>query len=171
MITDRLLIRPMEKSDENAFINGIADRSLRVAYGFPADLDAATASRIFHHFRELSGAFSLIESRTKNMIGFLLDTDSELPASIAERLPGRGRTLAFAVFPAYQRQGYMEEALKAYIPHLLQNQETAYIHCGHFSDNEPSSRLLQKVGFQKFAEHTIKTRIVVDRMIQKEHPQ
>lgn len=166
MTTDRLLIRPMQESDEAAFINGTADRSLRTAYGLPENMDAATASKVFRHFCALPGAYSIAEKHTDNMIGFLLETDPELPLEIANRLQGTGRTLAFAVFPSYQRQGYMEEVLRAYIPHLLQGHGTAYVHCGHFSDNEPSCRLLQKLGFQAFAEHTIKTRLVIDRILQ-----
>lgn len=171
MTTERLLTRPMKDSDETAFINGTADRSLRTAYGLPEDMDAATASKIFRHFCALPGAYSIVDQRTDDMIGFLLEVDPELPAGIAEGLSGKGRTLAFAVFPPYQRQGYMEETLNAYIPQLFQKQGADYIHCGHFSDNEPSSRLLQKVGFQKFAEHTIQTRIVIDRLLRRDRLQ
>ncbi len=171
MLTERLLIRPMQDSDETAFINGTADRSLRTAYGLPEDMDAATASKIFRHFRTLPGAYSIVEKRTDDMIGFLLEVDPELPADIAEGLSGKGRTLAFAVFPPYQRQGYMEEALNAFIPQLFQKQGADYIHCGHFSDNEPSSRLLQKIGFQQFAAHMIRTRLVIDRLLRRDRLQ
>ena len=53
METYRLLIRQMKESDENAFVNGIADRNLRIAYGLPADMDVLTLARIFHHFCKL----------------------------------------------------------------------------------------------------------------------
>ena len=36
METERLVIRPMEDRDEEAFVRGISDRTLRVMYGFPA---------------------------------------------------------------------------------------------------------------------------------------
>ena len=101
------------------------------------------------------------------MIGFLLNVDPELPEDVSERLSGKGRPLAFTVFPPYQRQGYMEEALEAYIPYQLQNNGTEYIHCGHFIDNTPSRCLLQKLGFFEYSRHTIKTRIVIDRIIQR----
>ena len=164
METNRLHIRPMRESDETAFVNGIADRTLHIAYGFPKEMDTATAGKVFRHFCELSGAYSVIEKQTGNMIGFLLDVEPELPESIAETLPENGRTLAFAVFPTYQRKGYMEETLYAYISFLFQDQTVAYIHCGHFTDNEPSSRLLQKMGFSAFAEHAANGRIIVDRI-------
>ena len=162
METNRLLIRPMRESDHNAFLCGVADRSLRIAYGFPKDMDETTSLRIFRHFCELPGAYSMIEKRTGNMIGFLLEVDSELPESIAENLPGEGRTLAFAVFHPYQRQGYMEEALNSFIPQLFRNHAVAYIHCGHFIDNEPSRQLLQKTGFHVHANHTVKEKIIID---------
>lgn len=168
METDRLLIRPMRKSDETAFVNGIADRALRIAYGFPRDTDTATAGKIFRHFCELPGAYSMFEKQTGKMIGFLLDVEPELPEGIADALSGNGRTLAFAVFPPFQRQGYMEEALSAYIPYLFRNQAVAYIHCGHFTDNEPSSWLLQKMRFSAFAEHAVNGRIIADRIRRRE---
>lgn len=165
MTTDRLLIRPMKASDEHAFILGTDDRPLRIAYGFPQDMDTAIASKIFHRFCELPEAYAIAKRHTDSMIGFLLDVDPELPASIAKELPGKGRTLAFAVFAPYQKQGYMKETLMAYIPQLFLNHETAYIHCGHFSDNEPSRRLLQKIGFQEFASHSFKNRIIIDQIL------
>ena len=101
------------------------------------------------------------------MVGFLLDVDVELPESIAETLEGKGRTLAFAVFPPYQRQGYMEETLNAYISHVFRDHAVRYIHCGHFADNEPSRRLLQKVGFQVYAKHRVRGRIIIDQIRQR----
>ena len=164
METNRLLIRPMKESDQNAFLDGIADRTLRIAYGFPKDMDQTTSLKIFRRFRESTGAYSIIEKTTGNMVGFLLDVNVELPKSIAETLDGDGRTLAFAVFPPYQQQGYMEETLNAYIPQLFRDNAVTYIHCGHFTDNEPSRRLLQKIGFHEYANHTFKEKIIIDQI-------
>ena len=167
METNRLVIRPMTGSDQNAFLEGIADRALRLSYGFPEDMDETVPPEIFRHFRELPLSCSLIEKASGNMVGFLLDVEAELPESIAEALEGQGRTLAFAVFPAYQRQGYMEEALNAYIPLRFRDPALSYIHCGHFADNEPSRRLLQKVGFQVYAKHRVRGRIIIDQIRQR----
>ncbi len=167
METNRLIIRPMKESDQNAFLDGIANRTLRIAYGFPKDMDETIPPKIFRHFCELMGSYSIIEKETGNMVGFLLDVDAELPERIAETLEGKGRTLAYAVFPPYQRQGYMEETLNAYIPHLFRDHAVTYIHCGHFADNEPSRRLLQKIGFHVHANHTVKERIIIDQIKQR----
>ena len=164
METNRLLIRPMRESDQNAFRNGIADRTLRIAYGFPKDMDETISLKIFQHFCKMPGANAIIEKTAGNMIGFLLEVEPELPDSVSKTLSGKGRTLAFAVFPPYQRQGYMEETLNAFISHLFRNHAVTYIHCGHFTDNEPSRHLLQKTGFQVYAKHTVKEKIIIDQI-------
>ena len=166
METNRLFIRPMREFDQSAFLSGISDRTLRVAYGFPKDMDEITSLKVFRRFCELPGAYSIIEKQTDNMIGFLLEVDPELPDSIAETLSGKGRTLAVAVFPPYQRKGYMEETLNTVIPQLFRNHAVTYIHCGHFTDNEASRRLLQKTGFRMYAKHTFKDKIIIDQIKQ-----
>ena len=155
----------MQKSDEDAFVNGIADRNLRISYGFPVDMDTSVLSTIFQRFCKLTGAYSIVEKKTNSMIGFLLDVDPELPEEISESLPEKGRTLAFATFPPYQRQGYMKEALKVYTSYQFQNNETEYIHCGHFMDNDPSRCLLQKLGFIEYSRHAFKGRTIIDQIL------
>lgn len=162
METDRLYIRPMDKSDEKAFINGIEDRALRVAYGFPENMDDTVPPQIFRQFCSLSGAYSIIEKPTDRMVGFLLNVESELPETAKKTLQGTGRTLAFAIFKSYQRQGYMAETLNAYIHLLFLNSEVSYIHCGHFTDNEPSRLLLEKIGFKEYGNHAVKERVIID---------
>ena len=164
MESERLLIRRMEEADESAFTRGIADRALRAAYGFPAEADGEVSRKIFRRFRMLPGAYAMIEKTSDTMIGFLLDVEPELPAETAAGLPGKGRTLAYAVFPPYQRRGYMQEALEAYIPYLLWDTGAAYIHCGHFPENIPSRNLLRKLGFHEYTRHSRGGRIIIDEI-------
>ena len=163
MESARLLIRPMEDRDESAFVRGIVDRGLRVSYGFPADMEDSVSVQIFRHFRGLDRVLSLIEKESGEMIGFLLDLAPELPEETASRLPEKGRTLAYAVFPPYQRKGYMQEALETLVPELFQSAD--YIHCGHFEENEPSRNLLRKLGFREFAGHTAGKKRIVDEIL------
>ncbi len=161
MQTARLFIRPIKKEDEISFISGISDNSLCAAYGFPTDMNTATARNIFTHFLSIGTAYSLIRTNTETMIGFLLDVPPELPENIASGLPDNGRTLAYSVFPAFQRQGYMEEALRAYISSM----ESGYIHCGHYPENTPSKKLLRKLGFHEWTSHQAGSRMIVDEIL------
>ena len=163
--TARLVIRPMADADEGTFIRGIGDRDLRVMYGFPAEMDESFPSRRFRQFRGLPGAFALEEKETGEMAGFLLDVAPELPEDISGKLPGNGRTLAYAVYPDYQRRGYMREALREYLRCVFETTDTAYIHCGHFPENLPSERLLRGLGFREFARHMAGKKEIVDEIL------
>ena len=145
METARLLIRPLEEADEDAFVRGIADRALRTAYGFPPEMGEEIPPEIFRRFRGLSGACALAEKTSGTLVGFLLDAEP--------------------VFPPYQRQGYMEETLRAYIPYLFRNGDADYIHCGHFTDNGPGRAILRKLGFREYARHAAGDRIIIDRIL------
>ena len=104
--TTRLMLRPLSPRDEDAFLVGISDDELRRLYGFPAELSEDTARRIFAHFSSLPTAYGLVRKADEALVGFLLDVPSELPEVMLRSLPEDGRTLAFATFPPYQRQGY-----------------------------------------------------------------
>ena len=165
MESARLLIRRMEKGDEAAFVSGIADRALRIAYGFPPDMEDQMSSKIFERFSGLEGGYSLIEKTSGTVIGFLLEVESEMPENLRTGLPEKGKTLAYAVFPAFQRKGYMLEALQAVIPELFQKAE--YIHCGHFEENIPSRELLRKLEFQEYASHQVRDRLIIDEILRR----
>ena len=165
MESARLLIRRMEKEDEEAFVSGITDRKLRIAYGFPPEMEDAVSIKIFVHFSGLAGSWSLVEKDSGAMIGFLLDVEPELPEEIRNGLQGKGRTLAYAVFPPYQRKGYMMETLKAVIPELFRNEDLEYIHCGRFEENIPSRELLRKLGFREYASHQGRDRLIIDEIL------
>ena len=167
MESARLLIRRMEKGDEAAFVSGIADRALRIAYGFPPDMEDQMSSKIFERFSGLEGGYSLIEKGSGEMIGFLLEVDPELPEDLRKSLPCTGKTLAYAVFPAYQRKGYMLETLQAVIPELFGNAGAEYIHCGHFEENIPSRELLRKLGFREYASHQVRDRLIIDEILRR----
>ena len=164
METARLRIRPLESGDGSAFVEGIASRSLRAAYGFPEEMDASVPPRIFRRFLSLGGSFALEEKSTGKMIGFLLDVEPELPEDVLSGLPEKGRTLAYAVFPPHQRQGYMREALQACIPSLFRA-GAEYVHCGRFPENVPCGELLRGLRFREYARHTLGGRAVVDEVL------
>lgn len=162
--TERLTLRPFTPQDEVAFIVGIQDEELRRMYGFPAELSRDTARQIFKHFSNLSTALGLIRNEDKGLIGFLLDVPAELSEPMLGTLTEGGRTLAFATFAPYQRQGYMREAIQAVMEQHRKTKEAPYLHCGHFPFNEPSQRLLAALGFTPYGQHTVGTLNILDKI-------
>lgn len=165
MESARLLIRPMEAADEDAFVSGIAGRALRTTYGFPAEMDDGTARQIFGHFCGLDYACSLFEKSSRRMIGFLLAVSPELPDDVRADLPEKGKTLAYAVYPPFQRRGYMAETLQAVIQQLFGTGTADFVHCGHFEENIPSRELLHKLGFQEYGRHKSGDRLIIDEIL------
>ena len=164
METERLILRPLIPQDEAAFLAGIADRELRRLYGFPTELTEDTAHRIFDRFSALP-ALGLALKKDGALVGFILDVAPELPEDMLRSFPEAGRTLAYATFPPYQRQGYMREALTALIDFYFISHATPYLHCGHFPFNEPSQRLLHALGFTKYGRHTFGKSDIVDEIL------
>ena len=161
--TERLILRPLSPQDEEAFIRGIADDELRRMYGFPAELSEDTARRIFAQFSK-QPAFGLVRKTDGALVGFLLDVAPELPEEMLRSLPEGGRTLAYATFPLYQRQGYMREALAALIEEHFHSKSTPYIHCGHFPFNEPSEKLLLSLGVTHYGQHALGKATIIDKI-------
>ena len=163
MESERLIIRWMLPEDEDAFVEGTADRELRVCYGLPADMDLDLARRLFQRFCAVSNSYSIVEKDSGTMVGFMLDVPPELPEDIMGMLPEKGRTLTYATFPKYQRRGYMYEALKVVTSYRLEKID--YIHCGHYEENIPSRNLLRKLGFKEFSTHKFGGRDVIDEVL------
>ena len=162
--TKRLILRPLAAEDEADFLSGVADRELRRLYGFPEELAEDTARRIFTRFTSLSVAWGLVRKVDGCLVGFLLDVPPELPEDMLRALPESGRTLAFAAFRPYQRQGYMREALCALIDRHLQTGDAGFLHAGHFPCNEASCRLLRSLGFREYGRHRLGETVIVDEV-------
>ncbi len=162
--TKRLILRPLSPQDEEAFIRGIADDELRRMYGFPAEMSEDKARRIFAHFLRLPTAYGLVRKTNDALMGFVLDVAPELPEDILHTLPEGGRTLAYATFRLYRRQGYMREALSALIDDHFRSEYVSFIHCGHFPFNEPSEKLLHSLGFIPYGHHASGSASIIDEI-------
>ena len=162
METERLIVRHLSPEDEAAFLSGIGDRELRRMYGLPLELSEERARQIFQRFSALPAAYGLVRKADDALIGFLLDVPSELPEDMQHALPVGGRTLAYATFPPYQRQGFMREALFFMIQRHAAN--APYLHCGHFPFNIPSERLLLSLGFQEYGQHALEKVTIIDKI-------
>ncbi len=165
MDTERLTLRRLSPEDEAAFLTGLEDAELRRLYGFPTELPRETALRIFQQFAALPAAWGIVRREDGALTGFLLDVDLELPEADRRALPEGGRTLAFATFRPYQRQGYMREALRAIIGRHLRAKDAPFLHAGHFPFNGPSRALLQALGFRPYGERRLGTALIVDEIL------
>lgn len=155
METERLTLRPLQKSDFEDFFAYAMDSELCRMYGLPVDKEKDVVYQIFSSFLFGGKTLALVFKSTQKMVGHIIIVPPEFPEQ--ELLKDKaGVTLAFAISPAYQRQGLMFEALSEVTYHLFCRQNVDYIHCGYYDYNIPSKRLQEKLGFQYFGSHTVR---------------
>ena len=139
--TKRLLIRPFLAEDEEIMLRLLTDSKIKETFMIP-DFDCREqVLRLFLRYQDLSlspdriaGAIVLDD----RLIGFFNDTG--IKDGYIE--------LGYVIDPAFHNQGYMTEALKAVIDHLLQ-QEFEQIITGAFARNPASVRVMEKCGMTK----------------------
>ena len=75
---------------------------------------------------------------------------NRVPECVAahEAVQGKnGKSLSFAIAPAFRRKGLMYEAVSGVIEYLFREEKADYINCGYLSYNGPSKALQEKLGF------------------------
>lgn len=73
----------------------------------------------------------------------------ELIGEVYIALKEKTITLGYTISPEYQRKGYAYEVLSTLIPELLNEYTGFEIVCLVHSNNQPSKKLLEKLGFKK----------------------
>lgn len=147
LTTDRLILRPFDAGDIDAFaaING----DLRVMRFFPAPYDRAQTARmiaVFAEKRERFGyAFSAIERRCDNrLIGMagLSRFDADVPFAPCTEIGWR-------LEAAQWRQGYATEAARAWLAHAFDTLELDEVVSFAPRVNGPSLAVMQRLGLQR----------------------
>jgi RimJ/RimL family protein N-acetyltransferase len=67
--------------------------------------------------------------------------------SVRQREPGTTPSIGYWIGEPFWNQGFMSEALAAFIAHIFRLTDTGAIHCGAFAENVASLRVQEKVGF------------------------
>lgn len=145
IITNRLILRPSddERDLENYISHLKSADEFYIQYGQPCSDDELIEMIDFHS----SGViyYSVFLKETGAMVGYV----GILPY---EREPKSGN-LEFHIFKEYRRKHYCQEALNALIECFFKGELTGVygemIDAETMSDNEPSCKLLESLGFQK----------------------
>ena len=148
--TNRLLLRRVAEEDYSYFRSYLLDKEMdRVMLRSPCETeeDILLGFEWFLHKEER--AYVIVLKETGETIGNLT-VYNHVPNCVSEHSSVLGKTgkgLSFAMSPAFQRKGYMYEAVSAVINHLFRVEHADYINCGYLSYNIPSKALQEKLGF------------------------
>jgi len=147
--TPRLIIRKFEDEDFNDFWAYANDPEMCRMMGRDDMTDPAVARFTFDWLKDREErGYALVLKETGRVIGNLTITlPSPSVAELRELAGKKGRSMSFSLSRRYQRQGLMEEALRAGIDRLFREEQTDYINLGHFPFNHASEALQKKLGF------------------------
>lgn len=139
--TDRLVIKRLEKEEEEDILALLTNESIKETYMIPDLFSRQEAISMFQKLLSTSHSDSHLMLgiyRNNRVIGFINDVDMD--KSKVE--------LGYVIHPDFQGQGYATEALKEIISYLFQSgyEEIA---AGAFVDNIASITVMKKCGMQK----------------------
>ena len=148
--TDRLLLRKVAAADYPYFREYLMDKEVdRMMLRSPCDTEEDVRLGFDWFLHKEERAYVIIHKETGRVIGNLT-VYNHVPPEVAEQetVRGkRGKSLYFAMSPAFRRRGFMLEAVSAVMKRLFYGENAEYIHCGCLSCNLPSKALQERLGF------------------------
>ena len=148
--TPRLILRKVSEEDFSYFQADLADMEMdrmMLRSSCETEEDIRLGFEWFLHKEER--AYAIVHKETGETIGNLT-VYNRVPECVAnyDAVQGKnGKSLSFAVLPAFRRKGFMYEAVSSVIDHLFREEKADYINCGYLSYNAPSKALQEKLGF------------------------
>lgn len=148
--TSRLLLRKVADEDYSYFRRYLTDKEMdrmMLRSSCETEEDIRLGFEWFLHKEER--AYVIVYRETGTVIGNLT-VYNRVPECVADHEAVRGKngkSLSFAISPAFRRKGLMYEAVYGVIDHLFRKENADYINCGYLSYNEPSKALQEKMGF------------------------
>ena len=149
--TPRLILRKVTEEDYPYFKTYLMDKEMdRMMLRWPCETEEDVRLGFEWFLYKEERAYVIIHKETSVTIGNLT-VYNHVPECVAnhEAVQGKnGKSLSFAVLPAFRRKGYMYEAVSSVIDYLFRVEKTDYINCGYLSYNAPSKALQEKLGFR-----------------------
>lgn len=135
--TERLTISPAKESDIPT-LHRLFNLPEIQKYNCMVDM---TVEKVAKRFAEGEYRFCLYTKDTGTLIGTIGEEADDLRHGIDSVC------LSYELDPAYQRKGYMTEALNAYLAYAFREKKVANVTIRIFGGNEPSLHLVNRLGF------------------------
>lgn len=154
LMTDRLTIRNFVAGDWEDLREIALDKeaSQYAAYDYAFPTAEEDVRRVLERFSRRDGFLAVCLTETNKVIGFI-NFDGE---------PGGLMELGYCFHSAYHGKGYATEACGALLQHAFLDLNVRDVACGTASVNEPSLRLLARLGFRKTGESIVSFRKAAD---------
>lgn len=149
--TERLVIRPYEEKDLADLHKLLSDKKNMYF------LDDITTNTLEETHENLKEATKLNQSGKARRLAVTLKEDNRFVGGIgydttAETPVGKVVHLGYFILPEFQGQGYTTEAARKVLNFAFMQDNCVRVTTGCYSDNIPTQKVMQKVGFRKEAE-------------------
>jgi RimJ/RimL family protein N-acetyltransferase len=149
--TERLVLTPLTVDDAAVMYSELKDARL---YEYMDSMPPVSEAQLTEHYRELQQRVS--PDRDERWLNWIMRSRATgepmgfVRATIAAESLG---LIAYTVFRRFHRQGFAGEATRAVLSHLLEEGIEQFVARVN-PYNEPSKRLLEKVGFEVASDGT-----------------
>ena len=138
--SDRLVLRPIEKSAARSILRGIAPANLNFAEGYPSEFSLEVMDLLAGNRRSEAPGFApwfMILKSENSVIGDL---------GSSWKQGDRSATVGYDVILPRQGQGFATEALKTLIGFYLSQTGVEMVTADTFSEHIASRRVMEKAG-------------------------
>lgn len=139
--TKRLTLHAFSDVDQAAMITLLTNETIKQTFMIPDFTQEEEVIALFQKIKEdslHSDSFQVGIYKGEKLIGFINNPERD----------GDTMELGYVIHPAYHKQGYATEALKAVIPYLFQ-QGCHEIRAGAFEDNYASIKVMEACGMKR----------------------
>ncbi len=148
--TERLLLRPFQKSDLEEFYDYARVEGVGEMAGWPHHKSIAETKKILDSFIQHDKTFAVTLKESGKLIGSLGIEKYGMEDKLTEFDGYCGRELGFVLNKEYWGQGLMPEAVNAVIRYLFHEEQLDFLICGHFVENHQSASVQKKCGFRPY---------------------
>lgn len=144
METERLVLRPWEKTDAAALFQYASDPRIGINAGWSPLKDIEESKKIIELILSNWGFFAIVLKETNEIVGCINILIGE--ASNFDIADNEGE-LGFWIGVPHWGKGYVTEAIEEMLDYGFEDLELEKIWCGYFSDNIRSKVVQEKCGF------------------------
>lgn len=140
--TNRLILRPFDLDDVFDVYDYAKRDDVGPLAGWRPHGDMDETRKILKLFIKKDEVYAIVFKEENKVIGSVGIHFTSLGSL------GEVYELGYVLHPSYHRQGLMTEAVSAALEEYFLNENNYEIYVGHFMENEPSKKLIMKLGFE-----------------------
>ncbi|EOS61803.1 hypothetical protein C815_00391 [Firmicutes bacterium M10-2] len=163
--TQRLILRPWQKSDAQALYKYASHPDIGPIAGFPVHTSVDHSKEIIDRVLSAPNTYAVVLKETNEPIGsvgLMIGKASHQSNSDTEG------EIGYWIGVPYWGQGLIPEAVREMIRHGFEDQHLEKIWCGYFDGNEKSKRVQEKCGFT-YHHTTENVPCVIPGLLRTEH--